>query len=128
MTHSDSERILDRFSTLRATVIGDAILDRYADCSPQKLCSEAPVPVVHLRHEVCAPGGAANVAANMAALGASVTLVSVTGQDDAGERLCSDLVTRGVDVSGVLSESTCRTQRKTRVIADGQYLVRIDEG
>lgn len=128
MTTLDQEILLDRFRGVRVTVIGDAILDRYADCSPRKLCTEAPVPVVQLHREVCAPGGAANVAANLAALGARTTLVAVTGQDQAGERLRADLVVRGVDVTHVLSETSCQTHQKTRVIADGQYLVRVDEG
>src|SRR5215472_10325069 len=124
----DPETLLHRFRGVRATVIGDAILDRYAECSLRRLDSGAPVPVVELGREVCAPGGAANVAANLAALGARTTLVAVTGRDQAGERLRADLVARGVDVTTLLSDPSCRTHQKTRVIADGQYLVRMDEG
>jgi len=128
MTLATKETSLDRFRGMRVTVIGDAILDRFAECTPRKLCTEAPVPVVQQRHETRRPGGAANVAANLAGLGALVRLAGVTGQDEAGEWLRADLVARGVDVASLLSETTSTTHQKTRIIADGHYLVRVDQG
>jgi D-beta-D-heptose 7-phosphate kinase/D-beta-D-heptose 1-phosphate adenosyltransferase len=122
------ERIVERFPGLRVTVIGDAILDRFVECAARKLCTEAPVPVVRRRGEVLAPGGAANVAANLAALGARPTLVAATGADDAGRWLRAELSRRGVGVDHLITEGGFRTHQKTRIVADGQYLVRLDDG
>jgi D-beta-D-heptose 7-phosphate kinase / D-beta-D-heptose 1-phosphate adenosyltransferase len=126
--YTSSAGLVDRFRGLRVTVVGDAIVDRFADCAPRRLCAEAPVPVVQRRGEVCAPGGAANVAANLAALGARVRLAALVGPDAAGAWLRADLEARGVDVEALLTDASCRTQQKTRIIAEGQYLVRVDEG
>jgi D-beta-D-heptose 7-phosphate kinase/D-beta-D-heptose 1-phosphate adenosyltransferase len=128
MTADHQNWLLDRFARLRAVVIGDALLDRFVDCAPRKLCSESPVPVVWRRAEVTAPGGAANVAANLSALGAAVTLVGVTGRDDAGRQLRAALAELGVGDDLLVADAGCQTHAKTRILADGQYLVRVDEG
>src|SRR2546423_15366677 len=77
---------LRRFQALQVAVIGDAVLDTFVDGRPHKLCSEGPVPVVWKEAQSEAPGGAANVAANAAALGARTRLVGLTGPDPAGGR------------------------------------------
>ena len=110
------------------TVIGDALLDTFVECVPQKLCTEGPVPVVWRGREVSVPGGAANVAANLASLGAAVTLAGVTGRDPAGERLRFGLAELGVGLDALLPEPSCRTHHKMRILADGHYVVRVDEG
>jgi D-beta-D-heptose 7-phosphate kinase/D-beta-D-heptose 1-phosphate adenosyltransferase len=120
--------LIERFRGLRVTVIGDALLDTFVECVPHKLCSEGPVPVVWRGAEVSAPGGAANVAANLTALGASVTLAGITGRDPAGERLRAALAELGVRTDSLLGDAGCQTHHKTRILADGHYVVRVDEG
>jgi D-beta-D-heptose 7-phosphate kinase / D-beta-D-heptose 1-phosphate adenosyltransferase len=128
MSQLDGNWLLEGFVGLPVVVIGDAVLDRYVETSPQKLCSEGPVPVVWRRGEVAAPGGAANVAANLAALGARVRLVGVTGEDEAGLRLRDALRGLEVDADLLLADGQSRTHTKTRILADGHYVVRVDDG
>ena len=128
MTTTCQNWLLDRFAGMRAAVVGDALLDEFVECEPRKLCTEGPVPVVWRQREVAAPGGAANVAANLAGLGAAVALVSVIGRDEAGRRLRDSLEDLGVHGDLLLAEAGSRTHRKTRILADGHYVVRVDEG
>ncbi|WP_424980094.1 D-glycero-beta-D-manno-heptose 1-phosphate adenylyltransferase [Labedella populi] len=104
------------------------MLDRWWRGGSGRLSREAPAPVVDLVDRSDAPGGAANTAMNLAALGARVRLVGATGDDDAGERLRDVLATAGVDVSGVVLRPGRSTVMKTRIMADDQVLVRVDEG
>jgi D-beta-D-heptose 7-phosphate kinase/D-beta-D-heptose 1-phosphate adenosyltransferase len=120
--------LVERFRGLHVTVIGDVLLDTFVECAPHKLCSEGPVPVVWRGPEVAVPGGAANVAANLAGLGARVRLVGITGQDAAGERLRAGLAELGVGTAALLARRRCRTHHKMRILADGHYVVRVDEG
>lgn len=117
-----------RFRHLRALIIGDAILDTYLLGTAERLCVEGPVPVVRKQSERRLPGGAANTAANLRALGASVTFLSVVGCDSAGAALREMLTRQGVDDRWLLNDDTIATQHKLRIIADGQYVVRFDEG
>jgi D-beta-D-heptose 7-phosphate kinase/D-beta-D-heptose 1-phosphate adenosyltransferase len=128
MTMESQNWLVERFSRLRAVVIGDALLDSFIECAPRKLCTEGPVPVVWRQREVAVPGGAANVAANLAGLGAAVSLVGVTGRDDAGRRLRAELERAGVGLDLLLAAAGCRTHSKVRILADGQYVVRVDDG
>lgn len=112
----------------RILVIGEAMLDSYLRGRASGLSREAPVPVVALETRVDAAGGAANSAANLAALGAVVTLLSVVGADDEGDRLCRALATAGLATDHVLRVPDRATLTKERVVADGQVLVRFDSG
>ncbi len=116
------------FQGLRALVVGDAMLDSYLEGTATRLCKEGPVPVVRKLSEERAPGGAANAAANLAALGAEVRFVGLVGADDAGARLRAALRRRGVDDAGLVEDEAVATLPKLRVIANGQYVVRFDEG
>jgi D-beta-D-heptose 7-phosphate kinase/D-beta-D-heptose 1-phosphate adenosyltransferase len=120
--------LVERFRGLRAVVVGDAILDSYVAGSSRRLSQEAPVPVVDVLDQEDAPGGAANAAANAAALGASVLLLTAVGDDEPGRRLRSLLAERGVDPSQVLAVRGRPTLTKTRVAADGHALIRLDRG
>ena len=120
--------IVQRFRGLRALVIGDAMLDSYLEGTAARLCSEAPVPVVRKLAEERVPGGAANVAANLAALGAEVFLLGVTGDDPAGRLLRAALRDRGIDDSWLVADTRATTLHKLRILANGQYVVRFDEG
>lgn len=122
------ERLIDSFANLRLLVVGDVMLDAYLEGSTERLCREAPVPVVKVQELSSAPGGAANTAVNVAALGAQVMLLSLTGDDEDATALREVLGERGVDGAGMLADPERSTLAKRRVIADGQMLVRFDEG
>lgn len=102
------------------------MVDRFIQGRVDRLSPEAPVPVVDVREERFMPGGAGNVAANVAALGGKVSVVSVVGQDPEGERLLGALQGRGVSVEGVVRDDSRPTILKTRVIAGHQQVVRFD--
>ena len=119
--------IVRRFRRLRALVIGDAMLDTYVEGSAGRLCTEGPVPVVRKTGEEQVPGGAANAAANVRALGAGVALLGVVGADPAGAQLRAALRTRDVDDRWLVEDAGARTLHKLRILADGQYVVRLDD-
>lgn len=125
---SDFESRIDSFEGHAVTVLGDAMLDGYLEGYAERVCREAPVPVVRLRGERYVCGGAANMAVNLAALGASVRFVSLTGDDADGAVLRGLLQEAGVDGSGVVSDTGRSTIAKRRLVADGQLLVRYDVG
>lgn len=118
--------MLAAFAHIDVVVIGDALLDRYLVGSASRLCRERPVPVVVMRDDLAFPGGAANVAANAAALGARVRFVGALGADESGDALRELLRQRGVDASAAVTSAAVRNGRKTRVIADDHYLARVD--
>lgn len=111
----------------RIVVVGDAMLDIYLIGDVDRISPEAPVPVVTVHDRKYALGGAANVAANVAAIGADVTLVATIGDDRRGEQLRTELATAGIRDDGVIVVPARPTTSKTRVIARHQQLVRIDE-
>ncbi len=113
------------FGKLRVLVAGDAMLDEYWFGDTARISPEAPVPVVRARSAEQRPGGAANVALNIAALGAHSLLAAVVGQDERGERLTSTLEQRGVRCE-LLRSATLPTIHKLRVLARSQQLLRID--
>jgi D-beta-D-heptose 7-phosphate kinase/D-beta-D-heptose 1-phosphate adenosyltransferase len=123
-----SPDIVDALARLRVLVLGDAMLDVYLEGTSDRLCPEAPVPVVALAGRREAPGGAANAAANAAALGARVRFLSAVGADADGVALRRALKARGVDTEHLLKVSGRRTLAKQRVRAAGQLLLRLDTG
>jgi D-beta-D-heptose 7-phosphate kinase / D-beta-D-heptose 1-phosphate adenosyltransferase len=118
--------ILDRLAGLRLAVVGDAMLDRFLWGEVDRISPEAPVPVVRLRRETDKLGGAANVAANIRALGADVTLVAVAGTGATAHRLAALLAEAGIPGEGLLRQPGRRTTLKTRIIAHNQQVVRAD--
>jgi D-beta-D-heptose 7-phosphate kinase/D-beta-D-heptose 1-phosphate adenosyltransferase len=114
------------FSSTRVVVAGDVILDRYLFGSTGRISPEAPVPVVHVQQSDNRPGGAGNVAVNLAALGVTTSLVGVVGKDEAARSLATILGERGIDCA--FAEAADRpTITKTRVQSRGQQLIRLDE-
>src|SRR5215207_9879023 len=109
----DARSVIDAFSSLRCLVIGDAMLDSYVEGPASRLSPEAPVPVVDIQRTTDCPGGAANVAANLAALGASVTILSALGDDQTGDELIALLSAVGVDTSAVVRDPGRASIRKT---------------
>ncbi len=120
--------LVRHFRQLRVLVIGDAMLDTYLEGEASRLCSEGPVPVVRKTVEHRIPGGAANTAANLRGLEADVMFLSVVGHDIAGSLLRSALHERGISDRWLLEDSSATTLHKLRILADGQYVVRFDEG
>jgi D-beta-D-heptose 7-phosphate kinase / D-beta-D-heptose 1-phosphate adenosyltransferase len=119
--------ILKKFPGQRILVLGDVILDWYWWGQASRLSPEAPVPVVRKQRTTLQPGGAGNTAANLAALGARVSLFGVTGTDSHAEDLRAALGAHGVDIGGLIADAGRPTTTKTRVIAAHQQIVRVDE-
>ena len=118
---------LDRFPDVRVAVIGDVMLDSYLSGDVSRLSPEAPVPVMRALSERVVAGGAANVAANLAALGLQVHLVGLCGQDEAREQLVACLAAIGrVDCTRLVAAPNRRTTKKLRIIGAQQQIVRID--
>ncbi len=116
-----------RFSGLNALIVGDAMLDSYYLGSAIRLSPEGPVPVVRSRGRRYLPGGAANTAANVRALGARATLLSVIGADHEGDLLRQQLAARGVGVDALIVDPRRPTTTKLRIVADNQFIARFDE-
>ncbi|NJP94126.1 D-glycero-beta-D-manno-heptose 1-phosphate adenylyltransferase [Nonomuraea sp. FMUSA5-5] len=111
---------------INAVVVGDVMLDSWLHGSAKRLAQEAPVPVMSLEATEDAPGGAANTAANLVALGARVRLVGVVGDDECGEKLENALRLLGVG-TGLLTVPGRRTAHKRRLVTSGQLTARYDE-
>ncbi|WP_313952195.1 D-glycero-beta-D-manno-heptose-7-phosphate kinase [Accumulibacter sp.] len=116
---------LGSLSTARLLIVGDVMLDRYWFGDVARISPEAPVPIVKVARCEERPGGAANVARNVAALGAQVALLSVVGDDEAGRQLQQLLQASGIDVS-LHVDAAISTTVKLRVIGRQQQLLRID--
>jgi rfaE bifunctional protein kinase chain/domain len=116
---------LPDFSKACLLVVGDVMLDRYWFGDVSRISPEAPVPVVKVERSEERPGGAANVARNCAALGASVSLLSVVGDDEAGHILRRQMADGGIAAS-LLADPAIDTTVKLRVIGRQQQLLRID--
>lgn len=110
----------------RLLVVGDVMLDQFVWGDVRRISPEAPVPVVEFQRESFMAGGAANVARNLTALGASAGLFGIVGDDGAAERLGELLSADGVDCRGLIVVPGRPTGLKTRVIAHHQHVVRID--
>ncbi|MFQ5608995.1 MAG: bifunctional D-glycero-beta-D-manno-heptose-7-phosphate kinase/D-glycero-beta-D-manno-heptose 1-phosphate adenylyltransferase HldE [Woeseiaceae bacterium] len=113
------------FSGARVVVAGDVMLDQYLFGATGRISPEAPVPIVHVRETDDRPGGAANVAINLTALGVATELVGVVGDDGAGKTLQRILLDRGIGCS-FTRVSDRPTITKTRVQSRGQQLIRLD--
>jgi D-beta-D-heptose 7-phosphate kinase / D-beta-D-heptose 1-phosphate adenosyltransferase len=118
--------VLDRYPGMHVWVVGDLMLDEYVMGAVERISPEAPVPVVRVRDTEHRLGGAANVARQVAALGAEVSLAGVIGDDAAGEdflRLCA---ASNINTRAVIRLPERRTTRKLRVLGHSQQLLRLD--
>jgi rfaE bifunctional protein kinase chain/domain len=118
--------LLAAFPAKRILIVGDVILDEYLWGDVRRISPEAPVPVVEIRSRTVVPGGAANAAANVVSLAGRVLLGGVVGRDDQANKLAEALRRQGVDPGGLVSDSERVTTTKTRLIAHGQQVVRMD--
>lgn len=119
--------LLEKMALTRIVVVGDVMLDRYLIGDTERLSPEAPVPVVTVHERRAALGGAANVAANVSAIGAQCRLVGVVGDDQEAGMLRQEMATQRLDDRWLLRLAGRPTTSKTRVIARSQQVVRIDE-
>jgi D-beta-D-heptose 7-phosphate kinase/D-beta-D-heptose 1-phosphate adenosyltransferase len=110
----------------RIAVVGDLMLDEWLWGRVSRISPEAPVPVVEVQDHSYTLGGAGNVANNLAALGAKVSVVGVVGDDEAGTRVLGMLRQLHADTAGVLRVSRRPTTQKTRIVAHNQQVVRAD--
>jgi D-beta-D-heptose 7-phosphate kinase/D-beta-D-heptose 1-phosphate adenosyltransferase len=119
--------VVNSFTGVKALVIGDVMLDREVAGRVHRISPEAPVPIVSIQQQRVCPGGAGNVAASLAALGCQVTLVGCIGTDREGELLRHAL--RQADVAKLLltASAELHTICKTRILAGGQQLLRLDQ-
>ena len=113
------------FSSARVLIVGDVMLDRYWFGDVERISPEAPVPVIKVGRVEDRTGGAANVARNVASLGAQATLLSVVGDDEAGRSLEALLKNEGVNAR-LHQDKSISTTIKLRAIARHQQLLRID--
>ena len=118
---------IQRMKSSRVVVVGDIMLDRYLIGDTERLSPEAPVPVVTVRERHAALGGAANVAANVAAMGAKCLLVGAVGDDADGAAIRQELAVARLEDRHVLTIAGRPTTSKTRIIARSQQIVRIDD-
>jgi D-beta-D-heptose 7-phosphate kinase/D-beta-D-heptose 1-phosphate adenosyltransferase len=121
-----ASELVRAFGERRLLVVGDVILDRYVWGRVERISPEAPVPVVQVTRESVMPGGAGNVARNLAALTARVELVALVGEDETGRELEKLLSDWKIDGRGLVAEPGRPTTVKTRVIARAQQVVRFD--
>ena len=127
LTRDRLEALLKQMATTKVVVVGDAMLDVYLVGEVDRVSPEAPVPVVTVHASRHGLGGAANVAANVAALGADCRLVAVVGNDTRGASVRTELEDLHLSSDYVITDAARPTTSKTRVVARGQQMLRIDE-
>ncbi|WP_288193228.1 D-glycero-beta-D-manno-heptose-7-phosphate kinase [uncultured Phyllobacterium sp.] len=119
--------IVQRFASAKVAIIGDLMLDIYIQGDVNRVSPEAPVPIVRRVSERVVPGGAANVAANVAALGGRANLVGIANRDVSYDRLVASLTPfSNVDFDRVVFDDSRCTITKTRIMGHHQQIVRVD--
>lgn len=119
---------INAFGAKRILVIGDLLLDIYLKGSSTRLCPEAPVPVVDVQERTVLPGGAANTASNLKALGASIVFCTVIGTDQEGDEAIFLLQKSGIGHTCIVRDASRTTITKSRVVSGAQVITRIDQG
>lgn len=127
MTNLSSENLVAQFAGTRVLVLGDAMVDAYQWGEVLRMSPEAPVPVVSVTRKDQRLGGAANVALNLAALGANTLLCGVVGDDEAGRQFKELLARENLATTGIVVAQDRPTTIKTRIISSGKHVLRIDE-
>ncbi len=123
----NSNEVFKAFESINVLIIGDVMLDRYLTGKVNRISPEAPVPIVEWEKDENRLGGAANVALNIRALGATPYLCSVIGEDLAGKEFLQIIDKEGISKKTIISSNSRITTTKTRVLAQGQHLLRIDK-
>jgi len=125
-TEQRLRELLGNFKGRKIAVVGDLMVDRYYWGNVSRISPEAPVPVVEIVEEQVRLGGAANVANNIQTLGGEPMLVGLVGNDHPGQMFLEILKDRNLSGKGIVTDASRPTTIKTRVIAHGQHVVRID--
>ncbi len=118
--------IFGKFEQSKVLIVGDVMVDRYITGKIHRISPEAPVPVLNFKNEENRLGGAANVALNIKSLGAKPILCSIIGNDENGTLFKLLLEKEQIDVDHILMVSDRPTTVKTRLLADGQQVLRVD--
>jgi len=126
MQYTASMRLLEKFHGARVLVVGDLMLDRFVYGGVERISPEAPIPVVRVDRSADMPGGAANVARNLADLGARVTLLGVVGEDQSAADLRARIADSPTIEAHLIADPSRPTSVKTRYVADGQQVMRAD--
>lgn len=121
------QKIFEDFNSLNVLIIGDVMLDSYIWGAVERISPEAPVPIVTVKKKDFRLGGAANVALNVASLGAKPILCALIGDDDDGKKLIQRLDDGKISKEGIVVSAHRPTTVKTRIIASSQHVVRVDE-
>ncbi|MEL6941768.1 MAG: PfkB family carbohydrate kinase, partial [Bacteroidota bacterium] len=119
--------IFDQFEEMNVLIVGDVMIDRYLNGKIERISPEAPVPVVNLQAAENRLGGAANVALNIRALGATPYLCSVVGDDKYGQIFQESLTEEGISTKYISLSSERKTTVKTRIMSNNQHVLRVDE-
>ena len=119
-------RLLDGFHAARVLVVGDVMLDRFVYGSVERISPEAPIPIVAVERTADMPGGAANVARNIAAMGARAHLIGVVGDDASATGLREQIAASPEIAADLIVDHSRPTTVKTRYVADGQQIMRAD--
>lgn len=120
------EQLFESFNELNVLIIGDVMIDAYIWGKVDRISPEAPVPIVAVESKESRLGGAANVALNIQAMGATPILCSVIGDDDDGKEFIRLLDQNNQTAKGILSSANRRTTKKTRIIGNNHQMLRID--
>jgi len=121
-----AKALIAKFRRQKILVVGDLMLDRYIYGTVHRLSPEAPVPVVLVRDEKNMPGGAANVARNVKALGGRAAIFGTIGPDQAGRELLHVMHKAGIETGYVTRVNKIKTTVKMRIIGERQQVVRVD--
>lgn len=127
MSFSNSEELFKHFNSLKVLVIGDVMVDSYVWGNIERVSPEAPVPVVRVHKKESRLGGAANVALNVQAMGATPLLCSIIGDDLEGKLFLKRMDIRGLSSEGIVISDGRQTTVKTRIIASEKHVARLDE-
>ena len=121
------QEVEKKYPSKHLLVIGDVMLDKYIWGDIERISPEAPVPVVHIDNVEYHAGGAANVARNISGLGGKVSLVSLIGEGSSSTTLKTILSKDNLSQQFLLSDPSRITTVKTRIIAQGQHMIRLDD-
>ncbi len=120
------KEILNKFDNINVAVVGDMMLDEYLIGKVTRISPEAPVPVVNVTEERFVLGGASNVINNVVSLGSKAMAFGVIGSDINGEKFINKLKEKNIDTSGIIIDESRPTIIKSRVLCQGQQLLRLD--
>jgi len=126
MQYDTVVKLLNKFHNARVLVLGDVMLDRFIYGSVERISPEAPIPVLCVESTLDMPGGAANVARNISALGAGCTVLGVVGADSTAQELRAQLAQSPAIRAHLIADPARPTSLKSRFVAEGQQVMRAD--